>query len=344
MKTPRWSWLLILVLTVSVGCSSPQEPTAEPAAEVTAESDVEVAIDALDEAWDATEDPEEKVALAQGFLEDFPDSEYTDDVLEAVIEPMVEELEQEDEAYVLFQQAMMGITDPEIKLEAQKQLAVLHSKTGHLEELNALVSALAEEHEFKYTDYLDLMETAVEAEAWELAIQQANASLALATPEAFKAQYEDMSDDEAQKWGRRREAFSAAHKGWAQENLGQHEAALATFADNTDKTTYSFLGSDDTPLQLNWGKSLTRQGEPQKAMEILEIEAVYGSEEAKNAYREAWVALHGSEEGLEEMLWSLRQDHAKELPDFALADYEGQMIDTTELAGNVILVAAWHPT
>ena len=342
MKKRQWILLLAVVLALSFGCGKAEDTGADP--EGNTVSDLETAIDELSESLAVTEDPEEKVILIRAYLTRFPESEYSGEVLRAAIDPMVEELQRPEEAYALFEQTMAGITDPEIKLEAQKQLAVLHSKTGHLEELSTLASAMAQEHEFKYTDYLDLMETAVEAEAWELAIQQADASLALATPEAFKAQYEDMSDDEAQKWGRRREAFSAAHKGWAQENLGQHDAALSTFAENADKTTYSLLGVDDTPLHENWGKSLIRQGEPEKAMEILEIEALYGSPEAKDAYSEAWVAARGSEAGFEENFWSLRQEKSRPLPLFALANYDGETIDTADLTGDVMLVVAWSPT
>lgn len=345
MKKRQWTGLLILLLAVSFGCSQVEEPAGESVAESKEDpSGVEVAIDLLDEAWDSTEDPEEKVALARDFLQKFPGSEYTDDVLGATIEPLIDELESADEAYALFEQSMAQVTDPGLKLDTQKQLAILHSKTGHVEDLHALAQAMVVEHEFQYTDYLDLMETAVEAEAWELAIQQADASLVLATPEAFKAQYEDMSDDDAQRWGRRREAYSAAHKGWAQENLGQHEVALRTFADNADKTTYSLLGVDDTPLHQNWGKSLIRQGEPEKAMDILEIEALYGSHEAADAYEEAWVAANGSEEGLEENLWLLRQENSKALPQFALANYEGETVDTADFSGDVMMVVSWSPT
>jgi len=345
MKTPQWTGLLILVLVVSFGCSQTEEPTAESVAESTDESSaLEVAIDELSENLSVTEDPEKKAVLIREYLSQFPESEYTGEVLRAAIEPLVDELHRPEEAYDLFNEVMVQLTDPEIKLDAQKQLAVLHSKTGRLDELDALATAMEAEHDFQYTDYLDLMDTAVEAEAWELAIQQADASLALATPEAFRAQYDDISDEDVQRWGRRREAFSAAHKGWAQENLGQHEAALSTFADNADKTTYSFLGADDTPLRQNWGKSLIRQGEPERAMDVLEVEALYGSHEAKDAYKEAWVAAHGSEEGLEENLWSLRQEKSKALPQFALANYDGETIDTANFSGNVMLVVSWAPT
>lgn len=348
MRTPYWSWLMALGLAVSFGCSQPQEPDAGSTTEQTGseekKSEVDIALDALDEAWDDIEDDEEKVALARGFLEEYPGSQYTGDVLGAVLHPLVDELGREQEAYAIFEEAMAPITDSEVKLDAQKQLAVLHSKAGRLDDLSALAMAMAEEHEFKYTDYLDLMETGTEAEAWELVIQQADASMALATPEAFLAQYDDIDEEDAQKWGRRREAYSAAHKGWAQENLGMHAAALTTFSENADKTTFSFLGADDTPLHLNWGKTLIRQEEPAEALKVLEFESLYGSDDAKKAYEEAWIATREDIEGLEEHLWSIRQQNAKPLPQFALANYDGQQINTADFANHVILIVSWSPT
>ena len=348
MTKSHWTWLLIPILAGTYACGQSAEPQPDSATEQAAgeeqKSAVEIAYEAADEAYEATEDPEEQVAIATAFLEKFPDSDRTDNALRAAVDPLIEELDQPEEAYRLLDLYLPQITDPEVKLEAQKLLAILHAKTGNLDELDTLADAMVEEHEFKYTDYLDLMDTGAEAEAWELVIQQADASLALANPEAFQAQYDDISEEDAQKWGRRREAYSAAHKGWAQENLGQHEAALVTFADNADKTTYSFLSVDDTPLHINWGKSLIRQGKPEEAMEILETEALYGPDEAKESYLEAWIAAQGTEEGLEEHLWSLRQENSSPLPRFALANYDGETVDTADFKGDVILVAAWFPT
>ena len=345
MKTPKWNWLLMLVLAVSLGCSQSDEPATESVAEATEEeSELEKAIDQLAESLAATEASQEKVIMIGDFLTQYPESEYTGEVLRAAIEPLVDDLQRPEEAYELFHEVMVQLTDPETRFEAQKQLAILHSKTGRVGELHAVAEAMIAEHEFQYTDYLDLMEVAVESGAWNLAIQQADASLALANPEAFKAQYDDISDENAEKWGRRREAYSAAHKGWAQQNLGQQEDALATFAANADKTTFSLLGVDDTPLHINWGRSLMLQGEPELAMEKLEVEALYGPDEAKKFFAEAWVAFHGSNEGLEEHLWSLRERNAKPLPQFSLTNYDGQLVDTDSFADHVILVVSWSPT
>ena len=346
MKKTHWAFLLALAMLVSFGCGQTEQEVDTAAADPAEEemSAVEIAYEAASEAYDATEDPEEQLDISMAFLEKFPDSERTDNVLRGATEVLFDELDRPEEAFALIDQYLPQISDPGVKLEAQKILAVLHSKAGNLDELDALAQAMEQEHEFKYTDYLDLMETGTEAEAWELVVQQADASLALATPEAFQAQYDDISEENAQKWGRRREAFSAAHKGWAQENLGQNEAALATFAENAEKTTFSFLGVDDTPLHINWGKSLIRQGKPEEAMKVLEAEALFGPEEAEEAYLEAWMASHDNDEGLEEHLWALRQRNSAPLPQFALANYDGETIDTADFKGNVILVAAWFPT
>ena len=336
-------WTIPMILG---GCGGGPDTVAGGENDVAEEtrSALEIETDAFWDALEASENSEEQVALAREFLDEHPGSEHTGDVLSSLIGSLVDELGREDEAYEIFTEALARVSDPEARFEAQKQMAVLHAKTGRIEELGALALALEEEYELEFTDYLEFMETAIEAEAWELAIQQSDASLVLANADAFRAQWPDIEAEDAEAWGRRREAFSAAHKGWALENLGFHEEALQTFADNADKTTFSFLGVDDTPLHLRWGMSLVRQGRPEEAMELLAREALYGTAEAREAFAEAWALGRGSVAGLEEHLWSLRQSLAVQLPRFALTDYEGRTVDTADFAGKVILVAAWFPT
>ena len=90
--------------------------------------------------------------------------------------------------------------------------------------------------------------------------------------------------------------------------------------------------------------SLTEQDWPEEAMAVLEAEALFGPEEARAAYAEAWAASRGSSEGLEEHLWDLRVERGKPLPGFALANYVGETIDSADFEGDVLLVAAWFPT
>lgn len=347
MTKQGWAWPLCLALIVPWGCGRSESPPSEsPVAGAPTEelSEVDQVADATWALWEETEDPEIKVGLAREFLARYPDSEHTGDFLGSAVYHFTESLDRPGEAYELVETTLARIEDADSRLEAQMQLAVLHSKTGRLQELSTLAEAMAEEHDFQFTDHLQLMELGTEAGAWNLVLEQADDALAYATPEAFRAQWPDYGDDYAERAGRRRRAYCKAYQGWAAANLGQYETALASFTSGADDTSYSLLGVDETPLHLFWGKTLTLQGEPEEAMDKLSKEALFGSKDATQAFEEAWVAAHGSIEGLEERLWALRQEHAKPLPPFALRNYRGETFESTEHIGDVLLIAAWNPT
>jgi tetratricopeptide (TPR) repeat protein len=348
MTQRTWPWLLCVALLTTWGCGKAQQSADDGStvADAATEelSEVDQAAEETWEIWEETEDPEVKVGLARDFLERYPDSDHTGDFLGSAVYHFTESLDRPDEAYELVEATLSKVEDADTRLDTQMQLAVLHSKTERLEELSTLADTMAEEHSFQFTDHLRLMELGTEAGAWNLVVEQAEAGLAFASTQAFKAQWPDESDEYAARAGQRRSVYCMAYKGWAQENLGQHEAALATFSGADDDTTYSLLGVDDTPLHLYWGKTLLLQGEPDAAMAKLTAEALFGSEEAKESFAEAWTAAHDSDDGLEERLWALRQEYAKPLPQFALPNYEGETFDSTEFIGDVLLVAAWHPT
>jgi hypothetical protein len=174
-------------------------------------SAVDRAFEQAMESYEVAETPQVKVALIRDFLSDYPESEYTADALNAAVEPLVDELERPEEAYELFDEVLGRIEDPGIKLEAQMQLAQLHVETERLEELDSLIDAMTSEHELRFTDHYQLAGIALEASAWALAIEQAEASLVFASPEAYKAQYQDrVTDEQAQRNGRRRIALALA--------------------------------------------------------------------------------------------------------------------------------------
>jgi len=343
-----WMWLLCVALLSTWGCGKSELPADESSAKTdTATEELSEVDQAAEETWaiwEETEDPEVKVGLARGFLERYPDSDHTGDFLGSAVYHFTESLDRPDEAYELVETTLSEVEDADTRLDTQMQLAVLHSKTDRLEELSALADSMAEEHDFQFTDHLRLMELATEAGAWNLLIEQAEDGMAFATPEAFKEQWPDYSDDYAARAGRRRNAYCKAYQGWAEANLGQYEAALASFSSGVDDTSYSLLGVDETPLHLYWGKTLLLQGEPDAAMDKLKAEALFGTKDAKETFAEAWTAAHGSDEGLEERIWALRQEYAKPLPQFALPNYEGETFESTEFIGDVMLVAAWNPT
>ncbi len=348
MTKPSWAWLLCAALLATWSCGKSEQPSddASPVADAATEelSEVDQVAEETWAIWEETEDPEVKVGLARDFLARYPDSDHTGDFLESAVYHLTESLDRPEDAYEIVETTLSKVEDPNARLETQMQLAVLHSKAGRLEELSALADSMAEEHSFQFTDHLELMELATEAGAWDLAIEQANDAMAFATPEAFKAQWPEYSDEYAARAGQRRNAYCKAYQGWAEANLGQYEAALASFSSGADDTSYSLLGVDETPLHIYWGKTLLAQGEPEAAMDKLKAEALFGSKDAKETFAESWVSTRGSADGLEEHLWALRQEHAKPLPQFALPNYDGETFESTEHIGDVLLIAAWNPT
>ncbi len=304
----------------------------------------EAAKDAAESAYKDAESFDEKLEIARGFLTSYPESEDTGEVLELIGGDALE-AGRPEAAYELADAVLTRIEDPKVELQVKMKIAALHGKTGRQDELAGLAAELAAGHELRYRELYPLMEAAVEAQAWELAIEQAETSLAFATAEAYKEDSPDVSDADAAKYGERRIAYSLANKGWAQFNLGRAEEAFESFESAKDSSVYNFLGVDDTPLTRYWGQALLRQGEAVEAMELLATEAIFGSaSEALDVYREAYSACHDGADGFDEHLWDTRRQRARAIPDFELPDYDGGTVAFADFKGDVVLLAFWFPT
>lgn len=346
--------ILILSLVLLPACSRPgTDPDNHSDGDVTQaegkgearSSAADLAIEELEAEYEELENAEEKVAKLEEFLDRHPDTEHTKGAVRELARVLTRELERPDEARARIAEAVAQTRDDDRRRYLEMELAIHYAGTGALTELTELTDAMAREYEFQFTDHYKLMEAGTEAEAWELVIEQADAALAYATPAAYKAQYPDMTDEEAARNGSRRVAYAMAFKGWALANLDRADEAVTVFSEALPNAAYSLLGADETPLHLYWGRSLLATGDAEAALEKLAVEAIHGlHEEGAEVFRDAWVEARGGEEGLEEHLWQLRLEHAVEMPTFALPDYDGGLVDTTRFAGDVLLVAAWHPT
>jgi hypothetical protein len=66
-------------------------------------------------------------------------------------------------------------------------------------------------------------------------------------------------------------------------------------------------------------------------------------ETALGNLRRAYTELNGNDDGLEEYLWSTRNQLARKVDDFALPTYDGEVISLSGLAGKVVLLNFWSP-
>ncbi len=335
-----------LTLVASLGCGPGTQEEATGAAEEAADQELEKALKATVEAYGDAETAEEKVRLIRDFLDRYPDTEYTSTALDIAIADMTGELNHPEGAYELVRTVLEKVEDPERQFKVKIRLAVLHGKTGKLDELRTLLDEITAEVDFDYYDHQTVIETAVDAEAWDLVLEQSEASLALATAEAFKADNPDMEDElKIERYGKRRRGVSLAHKGWALVNLDRTDEGLATFRAAQESTTYSYVGFAETPLYRYWARTLLRDGDVDGAIELVTRDALYSHEsEGRDLLREAYVAKNGGDEGFEDFLWDRRVELAKTFESFSLPNYDDETVDLADFKGDVMLLSFWFPT
>lgn len=347
---PRRLSLLLacLALLVSLGCRQEARegspPEAAQAADAAADQGYHEAADQAQKDYREAATFDDKLAVLRDFLVRYPEAEDLGDVLQMVTNDALE-AERPEAAAAFIDEALERIENPDKRFEARLQLASLLGKTGKRDELRALVAELGEEHELRYRDLYAIVEAAIAAEDWDLAAQESQASLAFATPAHYQEDSPEVSDADAQRYGTRRVAYSLAFEAWAQYNLGRTEEAFESFRRAEESADHNVLGIDATPLHRYWGRALLRQGQAEKAMDVLASEALFGrGDEALATYREAWEACHDGADGFDEHLSDLRLASATKVPDFALPNYQGETVHLSQFAGDVVLLTFWFPT
>jgi tetratricopeptide (TPR) repeat protein len=315
----------------------------------------EDAVDPMEQAWaelreavGELETAEEKMPLIETFMREHPDTEYSGMLAGAVAYYQGREMEDPEGALALLDETLAKNTDPEARYQIGMAMFPLSAELGQPTDLGAVAQELAATRELKFTEMIDVADTAIDHDQWDVGATYAEMALAKATPEAFLADYpdDDYTQEEAAAKAVRRQAMGLADLGWAQWNLGLTDEAMATFEQASAHRTVDYLGVADTPVDLYHGKAMLAAENPDRAMELLAPDAVMASNsKAMHALKEAYVASKGGEDGFKDWIWSERQRLARNVDDFALADYEGVSHDFSALSdGQVTLLAFWFPT
>jgi hypothetical protein len=329
---------MAVLIGFAVGCAK-TEPT-DPA---------EQAFSELREAWNGMETAEDKTALAEGYLAEFPNTENSGTLANIIVYYRGHEMNDPVGAYEHVSAAFEHIDDPAQKFEVGMEMLSLADSVDVPLDLAQLAGDLAAERSLTFDEHQQVFETAADLEEWSLAQEYANSAIALATPEAFQADYPDreFTDEDIAQRVQHRHATALAYEGWAAYNEGDLETAFAKFAAADDVGSVSYLGVPNTPLYTFWGRAALAEGEIESAIELLGAEASFGDDptNAMTYLREAYMAKNGDEEGFDEFLWSTRNELATSVDDFTLLDYQGNEINLAAMSsGKVTLLAFWFPT
>lgn len=309
---------------------------------------VEEAYNTADAAYEQAATTEEKVAVLEGFLARFPDSEHTADAVQNVVYHLGHELDRPAQADAFVKRALAGIKDSERRREVTFERLSLVAELREVDELRALAGELSRGRALTYREAMAIADAATEAEAWDLALANYEAALPFATEASFRAEngQAKLSDDRVERSVRRRRAAVFTGLGWSQSNLGQTENALALYADARKVDLTRYLGNTDSRLGTYHGRTLLGAGRLDEALTVLAPEALFSGEaEAVEALRQAYVAKFGSDRDFAAFLDAERERLARPATDFTLSDYDGKPRSFTELRnGEVALLAFWFPT
>lgn len=336
----RRSTILVLVVLVGLagGCAK-QEDAVDPAVE---------AFDALRAAWSEAETTEDKVALAENYLAEFPDTEHSGSMAGTIIYYQGHELGDPEGAYEVVSAALDKIEDPDQRFDVSMELLSLSDSVDVPLDVERVANDLGAVRQLKYGEHQQVAETAADLEEWSVAGEHASAAAILATPEGYQADYPDREFTEEDLAGRaqRRKALSLAYDGWALYNLGETEAAFTRFTESDEAGSVTYLGTPNTPLNIFWGRAALAEGDHAAAVKLLGLETLFGEDPtgAKPYLREAYAAKNGDEEGFDEFLWATRNELAPTVDDFELLDYEGNPHSLSDASGKVTLLAFWFPT
>ncbi len=316
----RRSLLLTLVVLVGLatGCAKVEEGR-DPA---------EVAYDALKSAWNEAESPEAKVALASDYLARFPDTEHSGRMASSIVYYQGYELQDPQGAWDIVSVAMARIEDPEQRFEAGLGALGLADSIEVPLDLATLANDLGAVRPLTYDEHEQVAERALEIEEWTVANEHSQGALELATPEQLRADYPDreFTDDQVAERVLRRQASSLTKDGWALYNLGDTELSMNRFTAADEIGSVTYLGVPNTPLYRYWGRAALAEGDLDRAIDLLSVEALFGEDPtaARPYLLEAYVAKNGSEDGFDEFLWSTRNRIARTCRRFRAARLRGQ--------------------
>jgi hypothetical protein len=334
----RRAFLLVSALALLVSFSACKGTTER----------VEAAYKAWEAAVEKAAGDAEKVAAAKTFLAELPDTEHTREVAGTAVELLLGPLADPAGADALLVELSGRVKTPETRT------ALLGMRLGTLAGrkdaagLRAAVAEYTSGRELKYGDRERVFEAALECGEWELAIAHAEASLPLATPEAFRADNapRKLTEQRVADFARRRKVGALAAMGWAFANQGRLDQALPVLTEAADTDFCGYMGNTESAAGSYLGRALAMAGRHDDAERPLAIAALYGGDvAARDALRERFTATHGSAEGFDAWLGEARRRMARPVEDFTLADYGGTARTFSALRnGEVTLLAFWFPT
>ncbi len=337
MMSRSGGFVLSLVFVAAVGCAPAESPKA----------DVETAFDQMWDVLGEIEAPDERVPLLEAFIVDYPDTSESVNALGDVIYYRTEEMDDLPGALAVTRQTLAQTSDAELRFDIGLRLHDLSARAGGPMDLAAVADELAATRQLGFVDHLHVVEAGEKSGVWSVMLDHAMAMEAFANETAFRAAYpdDDFSDERVTVSVNRRKAWVLAYKGGALTKLGRLEEAGGVFIEAEEIPAITdYLGIPETPIDLYRGEAALLSDRPEEAAEFFAHDAVMGGNPtALDGLKEAYFAMEGDEGGFDAFVGETRERIARTLGAVTLADYSGDLVDLSSLAGKVAVISFWNP-
>lgn len=337
---------LTLALLLAGGCGGEQAnnsaESAMPAPERTYE-EAQADFQETMAAHNAAEDKEEQFQLWFDFLERNANSGYTVGTLDFLARQYYDKHMDDLAAGIAFVENHLPRIGDKWRGDGERLLIELYGMAGYVDKLREM----APEGNADFDTHIAFANAATDAEAWDLAFEQAKAAYDAATPEAIQAATPEHEFTEAELESRvnNQKGEALTTLGNARMNSGDIEAALSSFSEAEPFIMFNYVGVPDSDINLYWAKALIANGEYNAAMRRIAPDAVMqGGEEALELFKEAYEKSGGDEAGLDRAVEGMRAELARPVEEFEAYTYDGEKIAWSELKGKVTLLAFWFPT
>ncbi len=331
-------FILMMVVLLSFGCSRRAEPPV---------SGVTETYEAFKGAFEDADSNEEKARLVENFLTSYPDSEYSGKIANWVAYYLGEKMVEMDRAFEVVKSAYDQIADPERRFEVSLALYPMARELGQPMKLTAAADELAATRPLTFSERINVVDMAEAAGEWAVSESYAAQALNRSSFDAYVADNPNrvLSYDEIMSGVRGRAETALLKQAWALANLDRLDEAQELFASVSALSHTNYIGVANTEVNTYRGRTMLKAGDVDRAIEVLEMDAVMGERDpALEVLREAYALKNGGDDGFEDYLWTSRRRLARNLDGFTLPDYSGVDHKVTGGGGNVMLLAFWFPT
>jgi len=184
-------------------------------------STIDEAYSVIDELYDNEASDDEKLEASIEFLERFPESDHTMQLIGDLFYFMGDQRGDFEGAVAFAETIRHQVSDPEIGTDFDRRLITWYGNAGLKAKMLTIADTLEAKDIIRFGDYYRVIQSAIAMQEWDLAREYCSKATSKATAATWRAEWPDVeaTDEEAQRAGLNRQGMLLVQDSWATANL-----------------------------------------------------------------------------------------------------------------------------